>query len=122
MRKYSVRHNKGCVSLYFLGILLYICAISTVVVENDCHRMKTLMNLKEDAQCFAQEREVILRMKCVLSQKKEDIPLDAMSPYRMEVDQDRVYVDVDGDYPEMITIIFDTDTKKIIDYESIRYS
>lgn len=120
MKKSCANSHKGFVSLYFLGILLYLSALSAVIVENDISRMQTMENMLEDAECFDQERKTIQKFKCLLQQSSlEDREQDQQSEF--EIDGSTAYIDIGGNYPELLTIYFDAETKHIIDYESIRY-
>jgi hypothetical protein len=121
MRKYLAASRKGFVSLYFLGFLLYITSISTAVAANDCCRIRTISNLKTDAACFAQESEAIAQFKCDLTNGMFDDQKEERSSSGAEIQNETAYIELDGDYPEMMIIYFERESRQVIDYESIRY-
>jgi hypothetical protein len=113
-----VRKNRGFVSLYFLGFLLYISGVSAAVMQNDISRMKTIENLMKDTFYYQQEKEVMDQFKCSLACSSED---SRILEEQYEIHGSMAYIEIEGEYPELLTIYFVRETKHVIDYESIRY-
>lgn len=120
MKRSYAKHTDGFVSVYFLSFLLYISTACAAVIENDCARMRTMMNLQEDEEYFIQERMEIEKLKCQLqcSAEKED---ENEKETEQEYTDGTVYLEIAGEKSEVITVYYDTATHRIIDYESIRY-
>lgn len=122
MKKYFALKRDGFVSLYFLGILLYISTLSMIVIENDIHRMNAVMNLAENSHCFQQEKEAVLYLKCMFHGDHTDEEIIAGAPYPLEMHEDCAYFEIDGAYPELLEVYIDRRSFQILDFTSIRYS
>lgn len=120
MKKYSVKGHRGFVTIYFLGILLYISAVSTAVLANECARMKTIENLQKDSHYFIQERKAIEQVKCVLKEENWQDEPEKWDEI-MEIHGATGYIDIQGEYPELLILTFNLEQTQILDYESIKY-
>ncbi|MCH3961177.1 MAG: hypothetical protein LKF53_02310 [Solobacterium sp.] len=120
MKRSYAKQTEGFVSVYFLSFLLYISAAAAAVIENDCARMRTIMNLQEDEEYFMQERIEIEKLKCQLqcSLEKTD---DNAEETEQEYTDGTVYLEIAGEKSELLTVYYEVGTHRVIDYESIRY-
>jgi hypothetical protein len=115
MKKFSQKNIKGFVSLYFLGFLLYISVLCTVILENDCHRLRVINNMKEDTVYFQQEKQVLDAFRLFLTRDP-----DEQDP-SFEIHDGTAYYTVEGEYPELVIIYFDPQTKEILDFDAEKY-
>lgn len=117
MKKFLAKSTKGIVSLYFLGFLLYVSLLCSIVLGNDYHRIKAIENMKEDTIYFQQEKLILDNFRLIL--QKEQIDKDTC-PF--EIHDGTAYYSVEGEYQELLIIYFDPQTKEIFDFDVERMS
>lgn len=103
--------SKGFVSSFFLLIFLYLSSLSAFAVSNEICFMKTMMNMQTDAAYFAREASEISRIKCMLLSQEEE-----------EAGSGEINIEIGGELPETITVFYDPQTRRIIDYSAVRYA
>lgn len=119
--KWYYASKQGVLSTYFLACMMYVVTIVITIASCDKALLETLINMKEANLYFQQEIQVIQDVKQKLLQ---DIPLEETQldslVYTIEIEDDILYVSIDSQYPQLLIITMDLETKMLLDYECIR--
>lgn len=119
MRKRYYHNKHGFISTYFLAILLYIASLITIITWIERENIETILNMKE-ANLYLKEEIIVLNdIKCMLSKDEleESVYESYGITYSCYIDETLIYVETDK---EQMIISYDSYSKKVLDYESIR--
>lgn len=120
--KYLCMNRKGFVESYFMIILLYLAALSAVIMGNDQKKVKTWMNIRKANEYLVVENKVIQDYRCHLVQ--DDFPEGSFSTgdinYEASMNGNRIYLSVKGAYEEELILYFDEESGFIMDYDASR--
>ena len=101
------KNREGFISSYFFVIFLFVITFAAAALQSESDSLKTMINLKKEAEYFAQEAEIISSLKCSLNNMD---PADAGGILTVEAES----------LPETITVYYDPQTKRIIDFSCSR--
>lgn len=122
LQKYFCMNRKGFVESYFMIILLYLAALSAVIMANDQKKVKTWMNIRKANEYLVVENRVIQDYRCRLAQG--DFTEGPFSTgdinYEASMNGNRIYLLVKGVYEEELILYFDEDSGFIMDYDASR--
>ena len=114
--KKRLQRNSGFISTYFLGILLYVTSVITVITFVDQQMIQTYTNMKQANQYLKEEIEILSDLKYrILSEKTGEVELNSCA-YSFEIEEQFIYVDVISEYPESIVVTIDPEDKTVLSY------
>jgi len=120
--KYFYMNRKGFAESYFMIILLYLAALSAVIMGNDQKKVKTWMNIRKANEYLIVESRVIQDYRCRLL--KREFTEGSFSTgdinYEATMNGNRIYLSVKGTYEEELILYFDEDSGFIMDYDASR--
>ena len=121
--KYFYMNRKGFAESYFMIILLYLAALSAVIMGNDQKKVKTWMNIRKANEYLIVENKVIQDYRCRLVQG--DCSEGSFSAgdihYEASMNGNRIYLSVKGSYEEELILYFDEESGFIMDYDASRH-
>ncbi len=114
--KKRLQRNSGFISTYFLGILLYVTSVITVITFVDQQMIETYINMKQANQYLKEEIEILSDLKYrILSEETGEVELNSCA-YSFETEEQFIYVDVISEYPESIIVTIDPEDKIVLSY------
>ncbi len=104
-------------------ILLYMAAVSAVIMCNDQKRVKTWLNIKKANEYLIMENMVIQDYRCHLAQgdSTEGSFSTGGISYEASKNGNRIYLLVKGSYEEELILYYDEETGYIMDYDVSRH-
>lgn len=114
--KKRLQRNSGFISTYFLGILLYVTSVITVITFVDQQMIETYINMKQANQYLKEEIEILSDLKYrILSEETGEVELNSCT-YSFEIEEQFIYVNVISEYPESIIVTIDPEDKIVLSY------
>lgn len=114
--KKRLQRNSGFISTYFLGILLYVTFVITVITFVDQQMIETYINMKQANQYLKEEIEILSDLKYrILSEETGEVELNSCT-YSFEIEEQFIYVNVISEYPESIIVTIDPEDKIVLSY------
>ena len=114
--KKRLQRNSGFISTYFLGILLYVTSVITVITFVDQQMIETYINMKQANQYLKEEIEILSDLKYrILSEETGEVELNSCT-YSFEIEEQFIYVNVISEYPESIIVTIDPEEKIVLSY------
>ncbi|MBR4163392.1 MAG: hypothetical protein IKR11_07720 [Solobacterium sp.] len=103
-------------------ILLYLAALSAIIMGNDQKKVKTWMNIRKANEYLIVENRVIQDYRCRLAQGdcSEGVFSTGDIHYEASMNGNRIYLSVKGSYEEELILYYDEESGFIMDYDASR--
>lgn len=120
--KQRLHSPEGFVSVYFLAIMLTISVFTAAAALNEKAYFEVIINMEINMQYQQAETQVLSYLKCALmTNTLTDAEYETADVIcTIEVYEDAVYVFVSEPVQETLTVTFDSETMKIIDFSCDR--
>ena len=102
------KNREGFISSYFFVIFLFVITFTAAALQSETDSLKTMVNLEKEGEFFVREAKIISGLKCSIASKEPD------------PDENGILTVEADDVPETITVYYDPQTLRIIDYTCSR--